>query len=724
MLFHTIFFINAQIEKRTVTVKKIGQKIILNGILDENVWSEADSAKDFWQQFPTDSIKALDKTEVKLLYNDTHLFIGVIANSIGGKYTINSLRRDYSSRNNDNVTILFDTFKDGQNGFLFGLNAYGVQREALLSDRGIDARGFNLNWDTKWKSASKNFDNKYVLEIAIPFSSIKYPENSKIWGFQSYRYDFQRNERSIWTNVVQNQFPINIGFFGEIIFEEPLKKNKTPLYIIPYINGLTSKEYSAIGKDNFLSIGGDFKIAVGTGLNLDITLNPDFSNVEVDDVITNLTRFEITLPEKRQFFIDNGDLFGSFGSFRDAIPFFSRRIGIEKDSEGNTIQNDIIGGVRLSGKLDENWRLGFLNIQNREDLNNEIASNNNSMFAIQRKVFGESQVGFFMVNKQAFKDYDFLNENDSYNRVIGLDYNLASSNNRWTGKFYTHKSFQPNDNKGNLSSFARILYNTRIWRILSATVYVDEDFRSDLGFIRRTGIIKTGNSITRNFYPKSGKINSHSFQFRHLSWFQQNLNYLKTDESSYFNYTLRTNNQNQLEFEFNRKYVFLFKSFDPSRSPDAIALPVNSDYRYNEWSLNYRLNYANPFIFSFENMYGGFFNGTKFSSTGSIGYRFQPKLIFTLQWDYNKIKLPKPYSSNDIILVRPKFDITFSKKIFCSTLIQYSNLTKNLGINSRLQWRFAPLSDLYLVYNDNYYTQEFGPVFRSINLKLTYWLNI
>ena len=724
MLFHTIFFINAQIEKRTVTVKKIDQKIILNGVLDENVWSEADSAKDFWQQFPTDSIKALDKTEVKLLYNDTHLFIGVIANSIGGKYTINSLRRDYSSRNNDNVTILFDTFKDGQNGFLFGLNAYGVQREALLSDRGIDARGFNLNWDTKWKSASKNFDNKYVLEIAIPFSSIKYPENSKIWGFQSYRYDFQRNERSIWTNVVQNQFPINIGFFGEIIFEEPLKKNKTPLYIIPYINGLTSKEYSAIGKDNFLSIGGDFKIAVGTGLNLDITLNPDFSNVEVDDVITNLTRFEITLPEKRQFFIDNGDLFGSFGSFRDAIPFFSRRIGIEKDSEGNTIQNDIIGGVRLSGKLDENWRLGFLNIQNREDLNNEIASNNNSMFAIQRKVFGESQVGFFMVNKQAFKDYDFLNENDSYNRVIGLDYNLASSNNRWTGKFYTHKSFQPNDNKGNLSSFARILYNTRIWRILSATVYVDEDFRSDLGFIRRTGIIKTGNSITRNFYPKSGKINSHSFQFRHLSWFQQNLNYLKTDESSYFNYTLRTNNQNQLEFEFNRKYVFLFKSFDPSRSPDAIALPVNSDYRYNEWSLNYRLNYANPFIFSFENMYGGFFNETKFSSTGSIGYRFQPKLIFTLQWDYNKIKLPKPYSSNDIILVRPKFDITFSKKIFWSTLIQYSNLTKNLGINSRLQWRFAPLSDLYLVYNDNYYTQEFGPVFRSINLKLTYWLNI
>lgn len=122
--------------------------------------------------------------------------------------------------------------------------------------------------------------------------------------------------------------------------------------------------------------------------------------------------------------------------------------------------------------------------------------------------------------------------------------------------------------------------------------------------------------------------------------------------------------------------------------------------------------------------YGGFFNGKKLSLTGTTGYRFQPNVIISLQWDYNHIELPKPYSSADLILVRPKFDVTFNKKLFWSTLIQYSNQTNNLGINSRLQWRFAPLSDLYLVYNDNYYTQEFGPVFRSINLKLTYWLSL
>jgi len=717
--------VNAQSEERTVLVKKINQEIVLDGILNEQAWDRADSAKDFWQLFPTDSLKAEDTTVVKLLYNDTHIYIGATAkSSVGGDFIVSSLRRDFSARSNDNVTVLFDTFRDGQNAFLFGVNAYGVQREGLVSERGASINGFNLTWDIKWQSASKKYDDRFVLEIAIPFTSLKYPEGSQKWGFQSYRYDLQNNERSIWTNVDQNQIPINIGYYGELVFEEPLKKNRTPLYLIPYINGLTAKDFTSNSSDNTFSTGGDLKVAIGTGLNLDVTLNPDFSNVEVDDVITNLTRFEISLPEKRQFFIDNGDLFGSFGSFRDAIPFFSRRIGIARNADGSSIQNAILGGVRLSGKLNDDWRLGFLNIQNREDLSNQIASNNNAMFALQRKVFGQSQVGIFMVNRQTFKDYDFLEEDDAYNRVIGLDYNLASANNRWIGKFYTHKSFQPDDQEGNLSSFASLLYNTRIWRFYSNWVYVDRDFRSDLGFIPRTGIIKSGTSAQRTFYPKSGIANSHSFRILNLMWFQQNLDYQKTDHNFEINYTLEFKKQAQLEFEFSSQYIYLSNSFDPTRSSDATPLPGNTGYRFSDWSLNYQSNLANPFIFTSEVSYGGFFNGTRFSYSGSTGYRFQPKVILSLQWDYNRINLPNPYASADLILVRPKFDVTFSKNLFWSTLIQYSNQTDNLGINSRLQWRFAPLSDLYLVYNDNYFTREFGPTFRSINLKLTYWLNL
>ena len=713
-----------QTETRSFIVKKIDQKIQLDGSLNEAVWSEAESATNFWQMFPTDSLRSINETQVKLLYDDTHIYIGGYAKGVGKNFMVSSLRRDFSARSNDNITVLFDTFRDGQNAFLFGVSAYGVQREGLISDRGITINGFNLTWDIKWKAETIREDDYFSIEMAIPLNSLKYPEGSKSWGFQSYRYDMQTNERSSWSSVPQNQIPINLGFIGEIVFEEPLSKNKTPLYLIPYINGLSSNNFDDTPQSNSAVFGGDLKIAVGNGLNLDITLNPDFSNVEVDNIITNLTRFEISLPEKRQFFIDNRDLFGNFGGRREAIPFFSRRIGIARDAEGNTIQNNILGGVRLSGKLDENWRLGVLSIQNQEDQANAIASNNNAMIALQRKIFNQSQIGAFFINRESFKDYDFLNEEDKYNRVIGLDYNLNSANNNWAGKFYTHKSFQPNDSEGNLSTGAELTYNTRIWRLSSKWIYVDEEYRSDLGFVPRSGIIKTGISAARVFYPKKGIINSHTLELANYNWQQQNLDYKKTDHFKRVEYNLEFKKQDQLAFAFRNQYVYLSNPFDPTRSENGIPLDANRDYNFNQWSLEYQSNVARLFNFSSEFSYGSFYNGTRFSYQGNTQFRIQPKVIMSLLWDYNQIRLPDPYPSANIILVSPKLELTLSKQLFWSTLVQYSNQSQNLGVNSRLQWRFAPLSDLYLVYNDNYYTRDFGPVFRSINLKLTYWLSL
>ena len=575
-------------EQRSVFVKKIEGGIKLDGILDEAVWNEADKATDFWQMFPTDSLRSTNETEVKLLYDDTDIYISAYAKGVDANFMVSSLKRDFSARSNDNVTVLFDTFRDGQNAFLFGVSAYGVQREGLVSDRGVTINGFSLTWDIKWKAETVRNEDSFTIEIAIPLNSLKYPEGSQRWGFQSYRYDMQTNERSSWSSVPQNQIPVNLGYLGELVFEEPLTKNKTPLYLIPFVNGLSSNSFNDSPIANSLNVGGDLKIAVGNGLNLDLTLNPDFSNVEVDEIITNLTRFEISLPEKRQFFIDNRDLFGNFGGRREAIPFFSRRIGIARDLDGNTIQNNILGGVKLSGKLDENWRLGVLSIQNQEDISNKIASNNNAMFALQRKVFNQSQIGAFIVNRESIKDYDFLEENDRYNRVIGLDYNLNSANNKWVGKFYTHKSFQPDDNEGNLSSGAFINYNTRTWQFSSKWIYVDQDYRSDLGFIPRSGIIKTGISGTRIFYPKKGIINSHSIEVANYNWQQKNLDYKKTDHFKRVEYNIEFKKQDQVSFSMRNQYVYLSNSFDPTRSENGIPLPANVDYEFNAWSVEYQ----------------------------------------------------------------------------------------------------------------------------------------
>ena len=459
-------------------------------------------------------------------------------------------------------------------------------------------------------------------------------------------------------------------------------------------------------------------------MNLDITINPDFSNVEVDDIFTNLTRFEVSLPERRQFFVDNNDLFGSFGGGRDANPFFSRRIGIATDSAGVSVENDIIGGVRLSGKLDDSWRLGFLNIQTASDAEQEIASQNNMMLALQKKVFARSNISAFFINRQSFGDNDFEEREDDYNRVMGIDYNLASEDNTWIGKFYTHKSFQPDDSEGNLSAGAFLGYNSKYWNVFTDFVYIDEDFTSDLGFIRRTDIIKSATSVSRLFWPETGPINNHGLEVFPIITWRPGLDYRVTDYEVNASYGFEMKNLTEFGLFYSNQYIFLNDSFDPTRTEGGVPLPGNLGYSFNTVGVAYQSNESKVLAFEGETSIGSFFNGDRFSIGAEATLRLQPKLRLTLNVNYDKISLPNPFPSVNLWLLSQRVNYTISKSIFWSTTIQYSNQRDNLGINSRLQWRFAPLSDLFIVYNDNYFVDQFSPRFRSINLKLSYWLNI
>jgi hypothetical protein len=453
------FTASAQNNNLRVMAKYFEGDLTLDGVMDEEVWASAEVIDDFWQFFPTDSVKTINPTQVKIIYNDATLFVGIRASAVGDDYVVSSLKRDFRGTQNDNVTLMFDTFRDGMNAFLFGTSPYGVQREALISNGGNED-GFNPTWDMKWRAESQMYEDHYVIEMAIPFTSLKFEEGATVWRLQCYRFDFQTNEQSAWARIPQNQLLSNIAFAGELHFEKPLGKSRTPLAIIPYVNGLADKDFDTGEGNTKTKVGGDAKVAIGDGLNLDLTINPDFSNVEVDDIFTNLTRFELQLPEKRQFFIDNSDLFGSFGDFFGTTnAFFSRRIGLARDTADNLIQNDILVGARLSGKLNEDLRVGFLNIQTAADETNEIASNNNMMLALQQKVFARSNVGVFMVNRQSVGDYGFQEADESYNRVIGADYNLSSEDNVWNGKLFLHKSFNPDDKKGNVASQAALIYN-------------------------------------------------------------------------------------------------------------------------------------------------------------------------------------------------------------------------------------------------------------------------
>jgi len=704
----------AQDKNPRIYVKKINQNISLDGKLDEKVWSQADAADDFWQYFPTDSIKSPNRTSLKMLYNKEFLYLGIEAKTIGNDYAVTSLRRDFRGSTNDNISFLFDTFSDGTNAYLFGVTPLGVMRELLVSGGGADFSSFNSSWDIKWDARTTQIDGGYFIEIAIPFSSLKFPEGTKTWRFQTYRFDLQSQQRSIWTNVPQNQIMANLAFFGTMEFEETLGKNPTPIYFIPYVNTLFSKDFVTGTNDNVNLVGADAKIAVSNGLNLDVTVNPDFSNVEVDNIVTNLTRFELSLPEKRQFFIENSDLFANYGSSGQAQPFFSRRIGIVRDSLGNNLENRIIGGLRLNGKIGQNWRLGAMSLQSSAEEELGLPSYNNAMLSIQRRVFSRSNLGFFMVNKQSAEDY---------NRVIGLDYDLATSDNTWVGKIYLHKSFEENSGSDDFSTQILMNYNSRNWNFSTDWMYVGSDFEADLGFVPRKGIFKNANSAAYTIYPKNGPINTHTIALFNENFFKPELDWKNTDESYILAYEGQLRDQSQIGLEISRNSIFLINDFDPSRG-DFEPLPGNTTYNFSQVNLIYQTNNANLFTFQGETSYGAFFNGTKYSIRGTLGYRFQPIANISLLTSYDYINLPEPYAQTSLILISPKIDLTFTKNLFWSTLIQYSNQQENLGINSRLQWRFAPMSDFFLVYNDSYQTDLWAPKFRSVNLKLSYWLNI
>lgn len=721
-LLYTVTILNGYSQAKEVQVKYTDTPIIIDASLGEPVWQDTAPATNFWQYFPTDTLQATNQTEIRMLYDNTKLYIGIKIKAPKDDYIVPSLRRDFRAGGSDNITLMFDTFNDGSNAFLFGSNPAGVRREALVSGGGKELRGFTTSWDTKWVGESKIYDGYYICEWAIPLSAFKFRAGETKWRFNSYQFDTQGNERNTWINIPQNQFIFNLAYMGDMIFEKPLESPKSPISIIPYVNGFVGKDYENDEDLTDFKVGGDAKFTIGNSLNLDLTVNPDFSQVEVDQQVTNLTRFEINLPERRQFFIENSDLFADFGNSRDANPFFSRRIGIAKDTTDTTIQNDILAGVRLSGKLNNNFRVGLLSVQTARDATNEIGSNNNTVLALQHKMFSRSNISFLFVNRQSTGDETFVDDTESYNRVVGVDYNLASADNTWNGKFYTHKSFTPEVEEDDYSAGASLQYNSNKYRIRASGLFIGENFNSDLGFIRRKDILKIDPQIERLIFPKKGPINKHTIGVTPIFIWRPNLEYQNTDYTIITEWDAQLTNTSSVRARMFNEYVFLFDEFDPTRS-DGIPLPANTDYNYTTFEFQYRSDQRKVISYSLEPSIGSFFNGNIYGMRGNLDLRLQPYFNVSMQARYDRIELPEPYASAGLWLLGPRIDVTFNKSIFWATFLQYSSQQDNFSVNSRLQWRFAPLSDLFLVYNDNYFTDTvFAPRVRSINLKLTYWL--
>ncbi|NJL73766.1 MAG: carbohydrate binding family 9 domain-containing protein [Saprospiraceae bacterium] len=713
-------------EQTPVRVVRASEPILVDGKMDEAAWFKSKPAKDFWLYFPTDSTRAEMQTEVYMVFDDRNLYVAAKCHAVGKDYTVPTLRRDYRAGNSDNVSLVFDPFNDRINAFLFGMTPTGVNREALISGGGQDTEDFASSWDNKWFGEAGIHDGYWVAEFAIPFKTLRYNEGEKFWRFNCYRFDTQSNETSSWMRIPQNQIVMNLAFMGEMIWEEAPPKPGTNVAIIPYTIADYNKDFEAKKDGDFSgNLGGDAKIAVTSGMNLDLTINPDFSQVEVDEQLTNLTRFELFLPERRQFFQENSDLFGRFGA-PSINPFFSRRVGIAFDTIlQQNVQNPIYYGARLSGKLNNDWRLGLLNMQTASNERNGLPSYNYSVAAVQRRLFARSNIGAIFVNKQTFEEVPEDSEFTPYNRVVGLDYNLASSDNSWTGKAFYHRAITPEAGNQKFAYSTALFHQKRNYEFGAVHEQIGENFDAEVGFVPRTGVRRLNSFALLNNYPTKGKVIQHG-PFVDAEVFLKN-DQGRTDHAFMVGWFASFNDFSELEGGIINEYTRLFEEFNPTRADtllNNIKLLQPGDYTYTYLAGEYASDRRKDFSFSLSPTIGQFFNGWRYGLSGSVIRNFPPFISVQLQYDINRVQLPKGFDSASLFLIGPRLDVTFSKALFLSTFLQYNNQIDNFNVNARLQWRFQPVSDFFLVYTDNYFASDLRTKSRAIVVKITYWLNM
>lgn len=684
-----------------------GEIIVVDGVLDEAVWSKAEKTTPFFRILPIDTGYAQSQTEVMVAYDRINIYMGIICHdTLPGKRPAESMRRDFSFGKNDNFIAFIDTYNDQTNGFAFGVSVTGAQWDGVQANGGF----VSLDWDCKWRSAVQNHADYWIAEFSIPFKSIRYLDGVSEWGINFSRLDLKTNEKSSWAPVPRQFQSANLAFTGTLAWESPPPASGIRFSLIPYLSGKATHPVESGEDINYSGGAGmDAKVILSTSLNMDITLLPDYSQVEVDQQQLNLDRFELYFPEKRKFFLENSDLFASLGS-ENARPFFSRRIGLDAP---------VIAGARLSGSAGNNWRVGLMNMQTGKS--DTIAANNFSVAVLQRKILSRSNFSLFMTNKQAISpDSDSSYPSNLYNRVAGAEFNFASADNNLTGKAYYHHSFSPDPGGNRFSTSSMISYEKQQFMASWGQSYVGGDYLAEMGFVRRKGYHHSSPAIGYKFYPVSERIANHGPVVMVDIYFEPDFSL--TDREIELGYSLTWLDGSSINLDLEEGYVKLSEPFDPTNTGGKM-IPAGSEFNWTEVALNYQSNQRQLFTYRLEGRYGGFYNGKRLSLNSDLNYRVQPYGSLSLVTSLARIMLPENYTSADLILIGPRLDLTFTENLFFTTFVQYNNQIDNVNVNMRFQWRFAPVSDLYIVYTENAYPTALRTKNRGIVVKFSYWIN-
>ena len=526
---------------------------------------------------------------------------------------------------------------------------------------------------------------------------------------------------------------------------------------IPYVSGIGSQGVQ--GKQSSLTdpitanpkVGFDAKLALSRSLNLDITMNPDFAQVDVDVQQVNLTRYSLFFPERRQFFIENSDLFANFG-FRQIRPFFSRRIGL-----GANGPVPILGGVRMSGKLGSNLRIGAMNITTQsQDLGTlgVLPGVNYTVLSAQKKVFSASNVAMILVHDQKIgKLVEFKDRNGNwsktgdYNTVAGTEFNLLTKSNLWAGKGFVQKSFYPG--LGVKEGFAHatwLRYRSLNWTGMWNHEYVSKEFSARSGFVPRTDnfdpisgkIIKYDYwrlepMITYNYYPKRNAVVNHfGLVASNSSYYDSSFH--GTESESEVGLDVNFQNSSMFHLSLDHSYYDLFLPFDPLDEGKYFF----GKYEWTALHTEFTSNNRKPLSGFVEASYGGYFMGKKYEFGGNLSYRVKglgkrklPLLLFNANWNHINVVMSDSQTSA-INLIGFKAEYSINTNTYLTGFLQYNTQSEKMNVNVRFQWRYRPMSDFFLVYSQNYDQFQsvlpnrnayLGASYRTLAAKWVYWFN-
>ncbi len=716
----------------TVRATRIATPIEIDGNLDEALYRDVPAIGDFVQVLPEDGAPATERTEAWIAFDDENIYVGgrVWESHPESEWVANEMRRDANQlTQNDSFGVAFDTFFDKRNGVFFYVNPLGTRSDIQYTNEGNP----NRDWAPIWEARTGRFEGGWTAEFRIPFKSLRYRSGGdQLWGIQIRRAIRHQSEWAYLTRIPRSvtgggsngaSAVMRISRWGVLTGLETPPAGRT-IEVKPY--GISSLQTNrtvtpAINNDAQADAGLDVKIGVTESLFADLTVNTDFAQVEVDEQQVNLTRFEISFPEKREFFLEGRDIYqfaistasagggGGGGGGNAPNLFFSRRIGLES---GKLIP--IRAGARVTGKLGA-FDVGALSMRTAENEGLGVEATNFNVLRLRRDVLSRGSIGALFTQRSQSRVAEGSNE------TYGLDGNLSFRSDFFVSGYYaeTRTSGLTTDDESYRGTFS---YNGDLFGGSFAYLRVGDNFNPEVGFVRRRAFRESMANARFSPRPRSDLV-------RRLS-FQLGTDYIENDSTRQVesrvhqvSAQLEFVSSESLDLIFSDTYELLDSNF---RIADGTILPPGR-YSFRDVTAGFSLGAQRRFSGNLSVQHGSFYSGNK-TTVALRGGRLNAstRLIVEPSLSFNWVDLPQGSFRNDLAVTRVTY--SFTPEMFLSGLLQYNSANNTLSSNLRLRWEYRPGSELFIVYTDAHdidVLDRFSELSnRGLTIKLNYLMRL